>query len=1311
MAEGDINLIDPRLSNIKEVLEWATEKYGADILSVTTDVDINTITGLCGFDGNKKSRKYLEFLNSENQGKVESVDASGNREEVPVFLNREISNGLIKASEGRVGTADEMVKSIDRLKEQLNNYFTGGGNPTAKALNAKELAKVRSFMGVMSEVFGFNSAEQLEMFIAAWLAPDTTTRLSGIPGTGKTTLIECAALMFGNSYGFTSDSDNPQNQVWDSLRSEALRREWEDRRFQEQSYRYPFNYLLRDIYIPSQFVSAQDGNKTNFTLSEFKSKTKDFVKGQYGIGGRLLNDYFHIAQKALQDNGIILFADEKGIIPHVSGASLQDYTEYTTTNGWYKHPPLTDQEMSEGVDFAFYEGITTNNFKNLYNAYRAAYDAASKGERGEPLSVGNDNAADLEKALLYYNNQTVVESVMNMIKQFESGKRSARRFISKVYYDARTENDAGLKRIDSEMRREIGIAKVDKDKRAEQLLYGVDITAQERGERTGLTQYEFTPYPREIVTQPIKFFNEVNRSQASVEDAILGLIAEKEVEYRGQVFSSPNFTAFMDTNPHVGGNDLAFTDRIDMELMFPSALLDQRYKILKGSLSAESQAKATQGVEKPTPRRRVLRKILDGEITPLRYEELKRIWQDTKMVSYETSGYNALMDIAIVSMLFAQRYGVHEPLAEVSLDFAVPFKAENPNMITHDRNSGDFQSSLKPLNSSGYFIDASISESKAYRNDLTKSIQAISRGHGAMALMDRVLAFRFTNSLAKLSRALAYLRGNAYVTRKEIMDVLPYVVGHRIGRSKGDGGNMEYGIKSEAASQFASGQEFVREVIVSGYLERDVDSFGAREMGRTGDWSQSRWVEWDSTIAQARRDLASARTYAEYEMKMWAMARLASGDGNPETQSGTGDPMPYLIYRLVLMEEMAATEPNKMLHPFINPENETRIPEVYDKRVEYYQNKISDFLTSTENYAAADAAILRRKVALERWLSIEDKLALLNQVDSLIDGITGSQLPDNFGPEMTSGDAEDAQAGGNLKLWGLYGACTDELPESFKEIDLDDIRTYLGFPTNSFIRGHTWYGGSNTGRASQILYQGNTDWLMEDAYRGIKNAGGSDGDALSEGTAIYPTASKRNVQQSIILRGSVRTDEEVQNMRDKIENLLNEIDQSFEFYAGCELEVGAAGKPSEMGLSELIAEINDMVTEMNVATIDTDVEKAYICEVGNREREFENPVRDLDMWDETALKILGTDEDRLRLYIDFTGDSAGKYVEINFCLASTFVHLSEENNLEVVSITDNDPLRAATLGATYQNRNTFFDLGNMTRYAALLFDILAEKYA
>ena len=55
-----------------------------------------------------------------------------------------------------------------------------------------------------------------------------------------------------------------------------------------------------------------------------------------------------------------------------------------------------------------------------------------------------------------------------------------------------------------------------------------------------------------------------------MEDAVLGLIAEKLVEYRGKTFKSPDFVAWMDTNPHQKGNDLAFTDRIDMELLFKS---------------------------------------------------------------------------------------------------------------------------------------------------------------------------------------------------------------------------------------------------------------------------------------------------------------------------------------------------------------------------------------------------------------------------------------------------------------------------------------------------------------------------------------------------------------------------------------------------------------------------------------------------------------------------------------------------------------------------------------------------------------------
>ena len=74
---------------------------------------------------------------------------------------------------------------------------------------------------------------------------------------------------------------------------------------------------------------------------------------------------------------------------------------------------------------------------SIYDDYKSSYDAASKGDKGEPISVDGGDATALDKALLYYNNQTVVDSVMKMIQQLESGKRSARRFIAKIYFDSR----------------------------------------------------------------------------------------------------------------------------------------------------------------------------------------------------------------------------------------------------------------------------------------------------------------------------------------------------------------------------------------------------------------------------------------------------------------------------------------------------------------------------------------------------------------------------------------------------------------------------------------------------------------------------------------------------------------------------------------------------------------------------------------------------------------------------------------------------------------------------------------------------------
>ena len=1256
MAEDDqLQFLDSRVDYLEDVLKAIVEEYGADAVEIIPNVDIDTINALSDSAG--KRRQFIEFLSSDGKLELKSKDAQGTIETQTLYQDSDTTDSLLITSKGQLKNLNEDAGLEDSLKKKVKRFGLGGDSPESSRISKESIRKIRQYMEVLGTVFGFNSPQDKEMFVAAWLSENTTTRLSGIPGTGKTTLIECAALLFGNSYGFIGDRKDPLNQIWNPNRTEAEVRDWEDRRFLENSYRYPFAFILNQYQ--------------GIDLNTVKRNSLKLFGLDAGFGGSLSNDYFHIAVEAMKRNMILLVdADSNPII--VRGASEGEYEE---KDGWLRWPP---KEMD----------------KDRYDFYRCVpiESVLDKWNKGS-----SDEDANLNELYSKYG-EGKLDAVMKVIAQVKNREMSERDACGLIYYDDRVNSRVGRGRIDSEMRNEIGMAKVDKDKRAEQLLYGVDITSEDAqfGDTAGL-QYRFQPFPRPIVTQPIKFFNEVNRSQASVEDAILGLIAEGEVEYRGEVFKSPSYTAFMDTNPHVGGNDLAFTDRIDMELLFPSALLDQRYKILMGRLDENATSEK--------PRSRILDMIISNQVAPLRYEELKQIWDNTKQVTYVKDGYNALMDISIISTLFSQRFGVHEPEAQIALSF------QSENLI-HNRKSGNYQNSLIPVNSSGYFIDASISESKTYRNDMEKSQQAINRGHGAMALMDRVLAMRFTNSLAKLARSLAYLRGNQYVTRKEVMDCLPYVVGHRMGRSKGDGGKMEYGLNQLAAAKFASGQEFVREAIVKGYIERALDSFGSLSMGVSGDSneqeqrSQSRWVEWDSMLNQARKDLATSRTYAEYEMKMWAMGSMASGGGNPQNAAGTGDPMAYLIYRLVLMEELTRTDGDANLKQVtygkLNGLDKDYIQtHTYNERIGFYQEQISELLTTTQNYTANDIGILRRKITLERWLTMGDKLALLNQIDSLLDNITGFQIPDLFGPQ-------DETTQINSKIWGLYSACTQQIPDEYREMGLLDTTRVIGFPPNDFIRNPTWYGGSATGRASHILYAGQEDSLDKDAFKGLKENNGGEATTDAEGILTdnysdvsYPVASKRNLEQTTSFQASIRNDGELQSALEIVSDFLIEIDTEFSAIAWTEmLEMGM--NRTEEGWDVFDSEITRQIQKVYDDN-DGTISKDYVIDLENEAGNFNPAIDFTTSWDEAATELINDDsENRLRFYVSLIGDAKNNYIRLNFCLASMNVILDSNGNLTPVSIIDEYPLGEGmqSLQATAANKETFFDLGNMTKLAA-----------
>ena len=76
----------------------------------------------------------------------------------------------------------------------------------------------------------------------------------------------------------------------------------------------------------------------------------------------------------------------------------------------------------------------------------------------------------------------------------------------------------------------------------------------------------------------------------------------------------------MDTNPHQKGNDLAFVDRIDMELLFGTLSLGGRFNTLLSRYSS--------GARGSTPEIQLIKRMLpnkgDGRfIAPMRFEDLK----------------------------------------------------------------------------------------------------------------------------------------------------------------------------------------------------------------------------------------------------------------------------------------------------------------------------------------------------------------------------------------------------------------------------------------------------------------------------------------------------------------------------------------------------------------------------------------------------------------------------------------------------------------------------------------------------------------
>lgn len=886
----------------------------------------------------------------------------------------------------------------------------------------KKLAPIQTAMTSLGEVFGFDTYEHLEMFMAAWLMKDSTCRLSGIPGTGKTTVIESAAVLLCNSYGH---SGNPRFIVPEGRVYTQDQIFGENRSYAPQTFPNGMNYAID--YSNDSYANVRDNwNKWRFT-SWTASKTGE-ASGAYLYENRFLkpqgknfrNESYEKSPLSIDDYYRLLTNCYIGQVP-VAGFSNPDGLEGEAL--LTALPESQIQTVVVPIQLLDADG----NFVEFKNSY--THEVSDSGDRDYKfeleLRFPSYNAVTSEATQNY---QTILTErnkaggYCNELKDYvvegyglftDAGRSEGynfREFLMDHFFDLRAEvistPDGSTryrddKAILEEMLREIGVAKIDYEKRADEVLYGIEIrqaTSDDKIRNVVKSTYEFEPVPRPIVTQPVKFFNEANRSQAGVEDAVLGLIAERKVEYRGRSFDSPSFVAWMDTNPHQKGNDLAFIDRIDMELLFKSVSLGARYDQLSGKILGGGGS----------PQLRLVDKTITGEVSPLRFSDLSGVWNfvsDGKNgIGYAPPGqtvgsstYDALREISYISVLFTQRFS---PLN-------TGLRAADRADLTPSAANYLYASPLTDFSTTTNTSEDGKAVAKIADREMSKTYEKHTPSN-----IDRVLGFRFTNSLQKLSASLAFLRGKAYVTRSEILDALPYVTAHRLGRAKSSKGEISG--MSGSDLNYNNEQEWIREAIVNGYLMQSTD-IGVSKGG------YPLLDVWDLFYRRCLDVLRSAPNLWTYEATVLVPLR------NAMTKAAAGanfTPVHWHIATMVIENEKTAQDSagsaNKPQRTYSKANDYAANYNWYLARVSYDPNAEK----KTNEQVLYDYYNLRGEICSEPNLFSDDRDTLLSLLDSKMAPICGGPANRGSGGKanriaFASSQGSTAQAWSNLTAKGF----------------------------------------------------------------------------------------------------------------------------------------------------------------------------------------------------------------------------------------------------------------------------------------------------
>ncbi|MBP98585.1 hypothetical protein CMK18_21755 [Candidatus Poribacteria bacterium] len=816
-------------------------------------------------------------------------------------------------------TAQNMGQVLYKSFAEFINEMNTSDN---REITVEQLRAIRGHMDALSRVFGFDDPNQLEAFFAAWLMKDSTCRLTGIPGTGKTTVINSAATLLANSYGFNEGK----------------------------------RYLARNPVMAGQeheyliFPSGQ-GYDVNYGDKNSKSVYRAWEQWRF---------------------------NEWKAISATSGAYLYDFRflQRTSDSGYAKIP----MKPEDFASILFASPITDENGLNT-KMIRATAMSSDKirelfGTKGLPSMVSDRDG------FAYYLNSPLYNDAGG-----NEGYNLREMLLEHFYDDRLDDKNDGMAQISAEMLNECGVAKIDYDKRAEEILYGIEIrqiTDKQRigGEEKEVAAYQFDPTPRKVVTQPVKFFNEANRSGSGVEDAILGLIAEKTVEYRGQTFTSPSFVAWMDTNPHQKGNDLAFVDRIDMELYFGTLTLGGRMKTLNeryGGAASKGSRPEFQLID------RMLEQDATRFITPMRFKDtngalgLSNVWKTIIDLPFNASGaaedeQGALLDISMISVLFTQRFMVQEKQDEI---YGMPHIFKNDDDIY-----------ASPL------VDISTTTNSQYEAQHQEAIDKYGSGkngvpYQAPVLITRMLGFRFSNSLIKMTRALAFLRGKDHVTRQEVIDALPYCVGHRLGpaREGEDPKGRDIGILRDAM-RLTNEQEFIRDIILNGYVLRDTTSGMGNPAGKP-----SLFDLWDSFLKNCMTHLDSTDAYWKYEKGVLMDIK------NKVRNGGTGiTPVHWSIATMIVENERRKNDYKSRYSSYLERIQRPQSKKGRGKLTPEDQQK-AQLLANT---SASQYFKLRGAIAGDTFLFSDDRAKLLSLVDSKIDSMCGTTLNATMNPNSAN---------------------------------------------------------------------------------------------------------------------------------------------------------------------------------------------------------------------------------------------------------------------------------------------------------------------